>query len=62
MVSEKKEASFRDTKWKSTCITLAPKSDKDSRKRRKLQANLGYKYKHKNPLKNCKLNPTIHKI
>lgn len=55
MVLEKKEASFKDTKWKSSCTTLAPKSDKDSRKRRKLQANLGYKYKHKNPLKKLQI-------
>ena len=42
-------------------ITLIPKSDKDSTKKRKLQANITDEYGFKNPQQNTsKQNPTTH--
>lgn len=62
MVLEKKEASFKERKQKSTSITLVSKSDKNGRRKGKFQANLRCKYKHKNPKKISKLNSAVHKI
>ena len=54
------EESLENSFYEAT-ITLIPKSDNDTTKKRKLQTNISDEYRCKNPQQNTsKQNPTAH--
>ena len=53
------EGTLPNSYYKAT-ITLIPKTDKDTTKKRKIQANIPDEHRYKNPQNIRKLNLTIH--